>query len=466
MDRDQNDLDVVYAHPETGATEVILQESEPTWIEVETGFSDLDVGQMTYLDDDRHFAWISERDGYRHLYLYQNDGTLVRQLTSGAWDVTDFHGIDEARGVLYFTATIASPMERHLYRAPLAGSGTPEQITQRPGWHSVNPSADLRYYIDTWSSATTPPMTTLHEIEGARIKLLEGNERLRETVAAYNLPVPEFMTVPGADSTALNAFMLRPTDFDAEQAYPVLMYVYGGPGSQTVRNAWGGRRMLWHQYVADELGVLVVSVDNRGTGARGKAFKSATYKQLGVLEAQDQIAAAQHLGTLPFVDADRIGIWGWSYGGFMTLMAMLIEDGPETFAAGISVAPVTSWRQYDTIYTERYMSTPQANPGGYDAGAPVTYADRLAADQDLLLIHGDLDDNVHFQNAIHMIDALQEAGKQFDLMVYPGRDHGISGGRTQLHLFTLISNYVEEHLAAPAEGAAEAVEMEPSQGGR
>ena len=227
------------------------------------------------------------------------------------------------------------------------------------------------------------------------------------------------------------------------------MYVYGGPGSQTVRNSWGsgrGSRYLWHQYLAQELGVVVVSVDNRGTGARGNAFKTTTYKQLGVLEAQDQIAAAKHLASLPYVDDERIGIWGWSYGGYMTLMSMLYGDGPTTFALGMAVAPVTDWRQYDTIYTERYMSTPQANPDGYAAAAPLTYADRLRPEQDLLLVHGDLDDNVHFQNVIQMVDALQREGKQFDLMVYPGRDHGISGGTTRLHLFTYMTEYLQDHL--------------------
>ena len=256
-------------------------------------------------------------------------------------------------------------------------------------------------------------------------------------------------TTPGADGTDLNTLLIIPSTFDAGRQYPVLMFVYGGPGSQQVRNAWLGDRYLWHQYLAEEMGVVVAVIDNRGTGGRGRDFKNVTYKRLGEIEALDQIAAAQHLGNLPWVDEDRIGIWGWSYGGFMALMSMMYQDGPETFRMGMSVAPVTSWGQYDTIYTERFMSTPQKNPDGY-ALSPVGLAANLDEDAALLIVHGDFDDNVHFQNAIQMADALQANGKQFDMMVYPGRNHGIYGGTTRLHLYTLLTNYVREHLAEPA----------------
>ncbi len=447
MNRDQNDLDVLYGAPASLELTTVLEEESDTWIEVETGFSDLDVGQLTYLDDGERFAWISERDGYRHLYLYERDGTLLRQMTAGEWDVTDFHGVDEAEGTFYFTATRESPLERHLYRAALGDEGAPERITEEEGWHAVNMSGDLSYYIDTFSEFLVPPRVTLHAAaDGAQRAVLEGNEALRERLAGYDLPEPEFMQVPGADGTPLNAWMLRPRGFDEAQSYPLLMYVYGGPGSQTVRKAWNGTRQLWHAYLAAERGFVVVSVDNRGTGARGKAFKSVPYEQLGVPEAADQIAAAQHLRALPYIDDERIGIWGWSYGGFMTLNSMLMGEGPETFAAGAAVAPVTDWRQYDTIYTERYMSTPQNNPEGYEEGSPITYADRLRPEQELLIVHGGLDDNVHLQNAVHMAAALQEAGKQFEMMVYPGRNHGIYGGNTRLHLFTGLTQFLVEEL--------------------
>jgi dipeptidyl-peptidase-4 len=450
LNRDQNDLDLLYGNPADGSLRVALQEQTDAWLDVETGFSDLDVGTITYLDDGAHFVWISGRDGYRHLYLYRNDGTLVRQLTSGSWDVTEFHGVDEARGMLYFTATLESPLERHLYRQAFAagtnGQGSPVKITEQPGWHNVNLSRDLRYYIDTYSNSTTPPVVRLHGIDGAMLELLESNERLIETLAKYDLPAVEFMTVPGADGTSLNAYLIKPKDFDPSRAYPLLLHVYGGPGSQEVRNSWGGTERLWHILLAQQHGVLVAGVDNRGTGGRGQDFLTATYKRLGILEAEDHIAAARYFGQQAYVDAGRIGIWGWSYGGYMTLLSMLYDAGPETFTLGIAVAPVTDWRQYDTIYTERYLSTPQRNPEGYDRGAPVHYADRLRDDQALLIVHGDLDDNVHFQNAIQIVDALQEANKQFDFMVYPGRNHSIAGGNARLHLYTLMTDFIKENL--------------------
>ncbi len=455
MNREQNHLELLYGDPATMRVRKVLEERASAWLEVETGFTDLQAGQLTYLNDGQHFVWISERDGYRHLYLYRNDGTLVRQLTQGAWDVTDFHGVDEVGGWVYFTATIEGPRERHLYRVPLqpgASNGQafgPQRISQEPGTHEVSLSRDFRYYIDVHTRFLQPPVVTLRRISGEQLAVLVGNEALQQRLKAYKLRPPEFFTVPGADGTPLEAYLIKPSDFDSTKQYPLLLYVYGGPGSQTVVDDWGGARMLWHYYLAEELGILVASVDNRGTGARGYAFKTATYRRLGQLEAQDQIAAAKALAQRSYVDPDRIGIWGWSYGGYLTLMAMLYGDGPQVFRVGVSVAPVTDWRLYDTIYTERYMSTPQQNPEGYRLGAPLTYADRLAERQRLLLIHGDLDDNVHFQNAVLMADALQRAGKQFAFMVYPGRNHGIYGGNTRLHLFTLITGFLEENLVNP-----------------
>lgn len=446
MNRDQNVLDLIYGDPVSMETRLVLRETSDSWIDVETGFSDLSGGTVTFLPESRNFVWISERDGYRHLYLYDHDGNLERRLTEGEWDVSAFHGIDRENGLVYFTSTRESPMERHLYRTPYAGGGDVERITRQPGWHGIDLSRDLRYFIDTFSDSETPPVTSLHRADGTLVTVLEDNQALRDRLAGYDLQPTEFTTVPAADGTPLNAFLIKPRDFDEDRSYPVLMYVYGGPGSQTVVNRWGGTRHLWHQYLANELDIIVASVDNRGTGGRGKAFKSATYRRLGQVEARDQIAAARYLGELPYVDAARVGIWGWSYGGYMTMMSMLFEEGPATFKMGMSVAPVTDWRFYDTIYTERYMSTPQKNAIGYREGAPITYADRLSENQKLLIVHGDLDDNVHYQNAVQMIDALQDANKQFDLMIYPGRDHGIGGGVTRLHLHRLMTNYIEGNL--------------------
>lgn len=367
--------------------------------------------------------------------------------------MTDFHGIDEAEGQIYVTTTAEGPKERHLYRVPLAG-GAPVRITQEAGWHSVDLSRDFDYFIDRYSNATTPTTTALYRTSGDLVSVLVDNAALIERLAAYELPAPEFMTVPGADGTELNAYMLKPRDFDPSREYGLLIHTYGGPGSQEVVNRWAGTERLWHHYLANEYGVIVVGVDNRGTGGRGYAFKTATQNRLGILEAEDQTAAAQHFAAMDFIDDDRVGIWGWSYGGYLSLLAMTYGEGPETFSAGMAVAPVTSWRQYDTIYTERYLSTPQKNPEGYDLGSPVTYAENLRDDQALLMIHGDADDNVHPQNTYAMADALQAAGKQFEMMIYPGRSHGIYEGRgTRYHLFTLLTDFVRENLGETTEMA-------------
>lgn len=452
LNRDQNRVEVVYGDPSDMSTHVVLREENDTWIDVETSFGDLAGGTITFLDDDRHFVWLSERDDFRHLYLYRNDGTFVRRLTEGHWNVTAFHGVDRERNAVYFTATEASPLERHLYSVPFeaaserAAGVALTRITDRPGHHDVSMSRDLRYFIDRFTDVSTPLVTTLHTAAGDLVEVLEGNDALQERLERYALPYPQFTTVPAADGTPLHAYLIKPTDFDSTQSYPLLMYVYGGPGSQTVDKAWGGARYLWHAYLAERLGVIVASVDNRGTGGRSKSFKSVTYARLGTIEARDQVAAARHLSARSYIDADRTGIWGWSYGGYLTLMSMLAADGPSTFEVGAAVAPVTDWRQYDTIYTERFMSTPQRNEAGYEGGAPTNYADRLRESQDLLIIHGDLDDNVHFQNATQMVEALQAAGRQFDFMFYPGRNHGIYGGTTRLHLYTLMTDYIAENL--------------------
>ncbi len=455
MNRDQNDLDLLYGDPTTTTIRTVLTETSDTYIDVETGFSDLDMGTITYLDDDEHFVWRSDRSGFSHLYLYDNDGTFIRQLTSGDWDVTSFHGIDEGAGAIYVTGTLESPIERHLYRVPFSMTGTngtngqaakPVKITDEAGWHSANTSGDLRYYIDTYSNVTTPPVVSLHTIDGKLVKVLEANEELIAEVNALGLAPVEFMTVPAAAGTPRNAYLIKPRDFDPNEAHRLLIHTYGGPGSQEVRNAWGGTERLWHSMLAEEYGILVAGVDNRGTGGRGKRFKAQTYKNLGPMEAEDQIAAAQWFGEQPYVDADHMGIWGWSYGGYLTLLSMLYDEGPETFHLGVAVAPVTNWRFYDTIYTERYLSTPQKNAKGYDLGSPVTYAANLRDEQDLLIVHGDADDNVHPQNTFVMVDALQAEGKQFEMMIYPGRTHGISGGMTSLHLYTLLTDFITENL--------------------
>ncbi len=451
LNRDQNQLDLMYGNPQTATAAVVLEEQEPTWIDVNSG-------KITYLADNKHFTWMSETDGYRHIYLYKNAGELVRQVTSGDWEVASVAGIDEGKGRIYFTGTIDGPLERHLYATYYQGRRSkqaPQRITKGAGTHRIDLSNDARYYIDSYSNTATPPVVTLHRINGEVVRTLESNERLIDTLQSYALKAPEFTSVPGADGSELNAYLIKPRDFDPAASYPVLMYVYGGPGSQTVTDSWGGSRFLWHTMLANELNMIVASVDNRGTGARGKAFESGTYKKLGQLEAADQVAAAQYLGSLPYVDADRIGIWGWSYGGYMTLMSMMAGEGAQTFKFGASIAPVTDWGLYDTIYTERYMSTPQNNPEGYEVGAPLNYAANLGDHQRLLIVHGDFDDNVHFQNAAQMANELQAENKQFEFMMYPGRNHGIYGGKTRLHLHTMMTRFIREALNDPVVGLPE-----------
>ena len=451
LNRGQNRLDLLYGDPETGTVTSVLREENDTYLDVEDE-------TLTFLDDGQHFIFLSERSGYNHAYLYRNDGTELGPITDGDWEVTAFHGVDEQSLTAYFTATRDTSTERHLYRAgmslgPHEAAMPAEKLTERPGWHSINLSTDRSYYIDTYSRAGTPPSWTLHEADGTTITTLEDNGALTDRLDRLDLPSTTFTTLPAADGTPLNAYTVKPTDFDPDggREYPVLVYVYGGPGVQTVGNRWGGTRHLWHQYLARRHDVIVVSVDNRGTGGRGKAFQDVPYERLGQPEAADQIAAAQALADSAWVDADRIGIWGWSYGGYMTLMSMLTGEGPSTFTVGLSVAPVTDWRNYDTIYTERYMSTPQANADGYEQGAPLTYADRLTGEQDLLLAHGSFDDNVHPQNTIQMIDTLQAAGKQFRFMLYPKKTHSLAGATTRLHLFRMLTDFVEAHLARPPE---------------
>jgi dipeptidyl-peptidase-4 len=450
LNRDQNNLDLIYGDPITGSTEIVLNEFEDTYLDVKTGFNDLDVGKLTFLADDQHFVWVSEADGYKHLYLHENGGRRIGQMTSGEWQVADFHGVDEVDSLAYFTATIDHPTERQLYSIPFSttapGDVTPNRITQGKGWHEANLSTHKKFFIDSYSSLEAPLTATLRHTDGEELRVLEENANLRANLDALNVPPIELIEVEGDSGITLNAYMVKPSSFEPTKEYPLMLYVYGGPGSQRVRNEWQEARGLWHQYLAETHDIIVVCIDSRGTGGRGKEFESASYRQLGIVEAADFIAAATSLGARTYIDADRIGIWGWSYGGFMTLNSMFMGNGPETFKLGVAVSPIVNWRQYDTIYTERYMSTPKKNEEGYRMGSPITYVDRMTPDQRLLLIHGTGDDNVHFQNSIQLVDALQEAGKQFEFMAYPGKTHSILGAGTQFHLFTLITNFIAENL--------------------
>ena len=435
MNRLQNQLNILHADATTGTAEVVLTEQSDTYVDI--GYND----DLTYLNDGQRFVYTSERDGYKHIYLYTVAGELVRQITQGNWEVSELVGIDEERDLVYYLSTEVSPLERQFYSISLEGKQK-KRLSEEPGTHSVEFSPSYQYYVNRYSSLEHPLIVNLHEApSGKLLRTLEDNQALQEAVAQYRWGTREAITVPVGDSVELNGYLIKPHDFDSTKQYPLLMYVYGGPGSQLVVNQWLGDREAWFHVLAQR-GYLVACVDNRGTGGRGRDFSHVTYGQLGKYEVQDQIASARSLGARSYVDADRIGIWGWSYGGYMSSLALFL--GNDVFKAGIAVAPVTSWRFYDTVYTERYLQTPQLNAEGYDAYSPLTHADKLRGN--FLLIHGTGDDNVHFQNAVTLQNSLIAANKQFDSFYYPNRNHSIYGGNTRLHLFRMMTDFVTAKL--------------------
>jgi dipeptidyl-peptidase-4 len=440
LNRHQNRLDVLLGDARTGAVSLLFSEQDEAW--VDTG------NDLEWIEGGRRFTWTSDRDGYNHIYVYDRSGRMVRQVTRGNWDVTALHGVDGA-GRVYFTAAAESPLTRAVYRISLTGGDTTVVAGGR-GSHSADFSPDFSLLVDAHSSAGMPPVTTLLSAEdGSRIRILEDNSALARNLESLDLREPEFFTIQAEDGSDLNAWIIKPRDFDPGRQYPLLLYVYGGPGSQTVQDSWGGNRYLWHQLLVRD-GILVASVDNRGTGARGREFRKQVYMRLGQMETADQLAAIAQLSGLPYVDPARIGVWGWSYGGYMALMTAL-AGGPRV-AAAIAGAPVTAWELYDTIYTERYMRTPQENPEGYRRGAPLERAADLQAH--LLIIHGTADDNVHLQNTLRMVYELETAGKQFEMRLYPGQRHGISGSALTVNLYELMTGFLQRTLLAEPEAAA------------
>ncbi|WP_394345582.1 S9 family peptidase [Algoriphagus boseongensis] len=434
MNRLQNQLDLFHANASTGESKLIISETSKTYVDLD--YND----DLQYLSDGKSFIRTSEQDGFKHIYHHNLDGSLIRQITSGKWEVTSMVGVDEKGKKLYFISTEASPLERNFYVINLDGKGK-KLLTPAKGSHTINMSPDHKFFIDYYSTSDTPVKVTLNDATGKELKVLEDNQALKERLAGFALGKKEFFSFPTVDGTELNGYIIKPADFDPNKKYPVLMYVYGGPGSQNVLNSWGGTRDFWHQHLAAE-GIIVACVDNRGTGARGRDFKHSTYANLGKLETIDQIEGAKYFAKMPFVDPSRIGIWGWSYGGYMSSLSLMI--GNDVFKTAIAVAPVTTWRYYDTIYTERYLQTPQLNPSGYDDNSPITHVNRLKGN--FLLIHGTGDDNVHFQNAVDLVNALIAADKQFETFYYPNRNHGISGGNTTWHLYTQMTDFLKRKL--------------------
>ncbi len=433
MNRHQNELELLLAETTTGKTTLMMKETSKWYIDIHDN--------LTFLSDGRHFLWTSERDGFNHIYLCDMGGQVVRQLTKGPWEVTDFYGVDEANGMVYFQAAIDSPLERKVCAVRLDGKGRVKKLNRLDGWNSAQFSSTFDYFVNTHSSINNPPVYTVCDRKGRELRVIEGNIALRDKQLAYGVAPVTFFDFTTSEGVTLNGWMIRPLDFDETKQYPVLMYVYGGPGSQQVTDAWKGQNYWWFQMLVQK-GFIVACVDNRGTGGRGEAFKKMTYMKLGHYETIDQIEAARYLSSLPWVDADRIGIFGWSYGGYMSSLCIL--KGNDVFKAAIAVAPVTNWKWYDTIYTERYMRTAAENPEGYEQNSPVNFADRLKGRY--LIIHGMGDDNVHFQHTAEMVNALIAANKQFDTYFYPNRNHGIYGGPTRLHLYTKMTNFLFDAL--------------------
>jgi dipeptidyl-peptidase-4 len=442
LPRVQNRIDLLMASATTGGTRLILSEKSPAWLEV-------DSAAPRWVDGNTMFLWPSERSGWRRYYLYRRDGTLVRPVTRDSMDASELTGVDDRRGLVYVTQAAPTPMERQLfmysYRTPSAGV----RVTRDIGTHRTTIAPGGNYFADTYTAVSRAPVATIARLDSpTKVHVLEANVELQAKLSALAVRTPQFFQIPMPDGTKLNALRIVPANFDSTRKYPVLMYVYGGPGSQTVTNDYGGSQYLWHQLLAQK-GFVVVSVDNRGTGARGAAFRQAVYLKLGQYESQDQMDAARWLAKQRWVDGSRIGIWGWSYGGYLAALSAF-RGGP-LFRAAISVAPVTDWQLYDDVYTERYMRLPADNPAGYREGSPQLHVQGLTARY--LLVHGTGDDNVHPQNTIQLANRLIAAGKVFQMMLYPNRTHALDGGSTHAQLFTTLTRFVLEDLGGMRQGA-------------
>ncbi len=430
LNRDQNELTLLFANYKSGAARETLTETDSTWVNVNY--------MKHYFETKSRFVWTSERDGYSHLFLYDLNGSYIRQITKGPWEVTALNGVDEERGLIYFTALEKSILERHLYRISEKGKEM-RRLSRREGGHSVRFAPNHRYYFDYYSNTETPTEVTVHDAQGKHLfRLGQGPEK---EMFLRTLPKPEFFTFESENGISYQCQIMKPNDFNPKKKYPVIVYTYGGPNAQVVQNRWGGSLYMWHMMMATR-GYIIFSMDNRGAFGKGRAWENPIFKRLGKLELEDQLAGVDYLKTLPYIDPSRIGIWGWSYGGFMTCLALF--KAPEVFKAGAAVAPLADFKLYDSIYTERYMKRPQDNEEGYYKHAPINFAEDLEAA--FLLVHGTADDNVHMQSSIALTEKLIDAGKDFDLMLYPGKEHGIRGTEARTHLFNKITKFFEENL--------------------
>ena len=436
LNRKQNRLELLMCYTLSGKSSKILTDANEAWVDVTDDFY--------FLKKDNIFLWTSEKSGYRHIYFSDYNGNTTA-ITTGDWEVSSIIGVDEDRNLVYFYGKKSAPIDQHIYRIKLDGSDL-SQVSDVFSWNVGNFSPNYDHYVSFSSNVRTPTKVSLREADGKLVRILEDNK-----IAALNnfdMVYPQFMVINTNDGVKLNAYMMKPANFNPEKRYPVLVFGYGGPGSQMVIDRWGGgsrfrhvQRNLWHQYMTEK-GYIVFCIDNRGTGGQGKAFKNLAYGDLSKWAVHDQIVGARYLKSLAYVDSERIGFWGWSGGGYLSLM--LMTRATDFFKAGVSVAPVSDFRNYDTIWTERYMGLLSENKSGYDAADALSYTDQLKGS--LLIIHGSGDDNVHPQNMMQYVDALVEDNKQFEMMLYPNRNHRISGGNTSLHLFTKITSFFLNNL--------------------
>ncbi|MAW21772.1 MAG: S9 family peptidase [Flavobacteriales bacterium] len=428
MNRHQNELDFIIVNASDCSNTVLFTEKDKYFIDIHDN--------LTFLPEE-NFIWTSEKDGFNHIYIKNLNGS-EQQITNGKWEVTSFEGVDSDNMQVYYRSTEEGSINRTLYVQNLI-TGEKRKLSTQLGDNSVRFSKNMKYYINSYSNANTAPYYTLHKSNGKQLKVLEDNAEFNTKMEQYDLSEMEFLTIKTTD-TELNAWMIKPPNFNKNKEYPLYMFLYGGPGSQQVTNSFWTKN-YWHQMLAQN-GYIVACVDNRGTGGKGSEFKKMTYKELGKFETIDQINAAKYFGNLAYIDSERIGIQGWSYGGYMSSLA--ITKGADIFSLAIAVAPVTNWRYYDNIYTERYMQTPQENASGYDENSPINHVEKLKGDY--LLIHGSADDNVHVQNSMEMISALVKANKQFDLFIYPDKNHGIYGGNTRYHLYKKMTDFILDNL--------------------
>ena len=435
LNRHQNRFDLYMANPRSAVCKVAVRDEAEQYIK-EQAYSNI----AFYPEN---MVMMSERDGYNHLYLYTIGGNLVKQITKGKFEVKEFLGWDQKANVFYYTSNEESPLRTAVYK--IDGKGKKTKLSTRTGTNNALFSKNLNYYINTYSSAQTPTLITLNNNKGQEMVTLLDNKELKNKISQLNMPTKEFFTFKTSEGVELNGWMMKPANFNPSKKYPVIMHQYSGPGSQQVLDKWGigsfGDGGMFEAVMCDK-GYIMVCVDGRGTGGRGAAFEKCTYLSIGLKEAADQAETAKYLSTLSYVDGSRIGIWGWSYGGYNTLMSM--SEGSGAFKAGVAIAAPTDWRFYDTVYTERFMRTPKENGDGYNASSAIARAPKLHGK--LLLIHGTADDNVHFQNCAEYSEALVQAGIQFDMQIYTNRNHGISGGNTRNHLLNRITNFFIENL--------------------